>query len=327
MSVSLPRHHGEAGIVMRHKMPSLNALRFFEAAARRLSFTEAAEELCVTQGAVSQRIKALEAELGDVLFHRRKNGLVLSQSGERLATGVRDGMACIYNAWNGDARQQRFRVSVLPSFATCWIVPRLHRLAEQHPAAHVELLAEPAVIDLRYADIDLAIRFGRGRYPGLASEILMGDRLAPVCAPALLDRHAMPRSPEDLVHLPILHDAPTERDDSGTDWGSWLAQVGWPGVTLDRGQRFSQADLVIEAAARGLGIALARMSLVAEHLATGRLLRLPLPSVCTSYSYHLVWRADASVDTQVLRHWLLSEAASMPVDGDSGCALPIAVRQ
>lgn len=300
----------------RRQMPSLDALRAFEVAARRLSFTEAGRELCVTQGAVSQRIKALELELGATLFHCRKAGLALTPTGQHLAGGVREAIDRIHKALDEidrDPAHRPLKVSVLPSFAFCWILPRLHRLAERHPATRVELLAQAEVIDLRESDVDLAIRFGPGRCQGLVSQHLMSDSVVPVCAPALLERYERPRTPGDLAHLPILRDSPTERDDSGTDWASWLRRIGWPQVELEPGQHFSQADLVIEAAVRGLGVALARLSLIAEYLTAGRLVRLSMPALPTAYAYHLLWRPDADAATEVLRAWLLSEAAaSMP---------------
>ena len=297
---------------LRRKVPSLNALRFFEAAARRLSLTQAADELCVTQGAVSQRIKALEAELGYKLFRRTPAGLVLTHEGARLASGVRDGLERIEAAWNGEAATRPLRLSVLPSFAACWLVPRLGRLSERCPSARVELLAQSAAVDLQQEGVDLAIRFGLGRYPGLTSRPMMGDSVVPVAAPSLLERYPPPQVPADLARVPILYDAPTEHDASGTDWASWLEQVGCPDVAFRPGPRFSQADLVIEAAARGLGVALARVSLAAEHLASGRLVRLNLQAVPTSYSYHLVWRAEASAHTEEVRSWLMAEAATAP---------------
>jgi len=303
---------------LRRKVPSLNALRFFEASARRLNLTQAAEELCVTQGAVSQRIKSLEAELGEKLFHRTKNGLLLTEAGERLASGVRDGLERIAAAWHAESEPRPLRLSVLPSFATCWLVPRLGRLNEDHPATRVELLAQGQAVDLRQESVDLAIRFGLGRYPGLISQPMMGDSVVPVCAPSVLRQYGVPRAPEDLARMPILHDAATERDASGTDWESWLDQVGCAGVAIGRGARFSQADLMIEAAARGLGVALARVSLAAEYLATGRLIRLKLGEVPACYSYHLVWRAEVSAETEELRGWLLSEAAAGQVAPPAG---------
>ena len=291
-------------------MPSLDALRAFEVAARRLSFTKAAQELCVTQGAVSQRIKSLEIDLGGALFHRRATGLALTHSGERLANGVREAVALIYAAMDDDAAPRPLKVSVLPSFAFCWMVPRLHRLAKQHASMRVEVLAQGEVVDLHDTGIDLAIRFGPGQPGGLASQRLMGDSVVPVCAPSLFTALGCPQHPDDLCGAPILRDSPTEQDGSGSDWASWLAKVGAPHVRLEPGQRFNQADLLIEAAARGLGVALARTSLIGEHLVAGRLRRLPMPSVTTNYAYHLIWRADTAAPTARLRAWLLAEAAS-----------------
>jgi len=292
----------------RRKIPSLEALRAFEVAARLLSFTEAAKELCVTQGAVSQRIKSLEADLGEALFLRGRNGLVLTRSGDRIARGVREAIDHIGVTLFADSEMQQLSVSVLPSFAHGWIMHRLPRLAQSHPALRVEWLAQSGWVDLREAGIDLAIRFAAGPSDGLCHQYLMGDSVVPVCAPGLLASGWLPRTPCDLSEAPILHDAPTERDASGTGWQTWLRQVGWPDVTLTQGQRFSQADLAIEAAARGLGVALARTSLIGDHLATGRLVRLPLPEIPTLYAYYLLWRTESAAATEDLRAWLLAEA-------------------
>jgi LysR family glycine cleavage system transcriptional activator len=296
----------------RRRIPSLDALRAFEVAARRLNFTEAAEELCVTQGAVSQRIKALEAEIGEALFVRGKGGLTLTPTGGRLAERVREAMDRIQAAFAEDIVPRPLRVSVLPSFASCWLMPRLHRFMLRHPTIRVELLAQGEVVDLRKADIDLAIRFGPGHHHGLMSQRLMGDSVVPVCAPRLLALYKAPLSPDDLADMPILRDAPTEHDGSGTDWTTWLAQVGAPHVGLGPGQLFSQADLTIEAAARGLGVALARESLLGEHLASGRLVRLALPAMPTRYAYHLIWRDAAGAATETLRAWLQAEVETEP---------------
>jgi LysR family transcriptional regulator, glycine cleavage system transcriptional activator len=302
----------------RFRLPSLDALRTFEVAARRLSFTAAAEELFVTQGAVSQRIKALEDEIGEPLFFRHKSGLRLSPKGEQLARKVREAIEHIHSAFDDAAASRPLRVSVLPSFAHLWIMPRLPRFMASNPAVRVEMLAQGEVVDLYRSDIDLAIRFGPGRYDGLMSERLMGDSVIPVCTPELLSRYAEPRTAADLVGMPILRDAPTEHDGSGTDWATWLVRVGWPQVDLGPGQLFSQADFTIDAAARGLGVALARASLIGEHLAAGRLVRLPLPAVPTPYSYHMIWRAETGEATAVLRRWLRSEAEA--ADNLTPCA-------
>ena len=295
----------------RRTVPSLDGLRAFEVAARRLSFTEAGQELCVTQGAVSQRIKSLEAELGMALFHRHRTGLALTPPGIRLAEGVGAAMERIreaLDALEGAHTSRPLKLSVLPSFALCWVVPRLHRLAERCPAIRVELLAQREVVDLRNSDIDLAVRFGPAPAAALPSTRLMGDSVMPVWSPALHAHHGDLRAPADLLGLPILYDSPTEHDESGSDWASWLTRVGCSGVVLPAGQHFSQADLTIEAAVQGLGVALARLSLVGAHLAAGRLLRLGMPALPTAYDYHLIWRPETRAATQALRAWLQDEA-------------------
>lgn len=295
----------------QRRMPSLDGLRAFEVAARCLSFTKAGQELFVTQGAVSQRIKALEQEIGAPLFHHRKAGLALTPGGQRLAESLSDAIGRIRQAldeFGDDRTAQPLKLSVLPSFALCWMLPRLHRLAEGYPATRVELLAQREVVDLRQSGIDLAVRFGAG-CQNLPSQRLMGDGVVPVCAPALLGHYGVPRTPAGLVDFPILYDSPTDGDESGSDWASWLRRVGCPGVVLPPGQHFGQADLAIEAAVRGLGVTLARLSLIGEHLAAGRLVRLSLPALPTAYAYHLVWRPETDAATRPLRTWLQSEAA------------------
>jgi LysR family glycine cleavage system transcriptional activator len=304
----------------RFRLPSLDALRTFEVAARRLSFTAAAEELFVTQGAVSQRVKALEEEIGEPLFYRHRNGLRLSPKGEQIARHVREAIEHIQSAFDDGAGGRALRVSVLPSFASCWLMPRLPRFMAANPEVRVEILTQAALVDLHRDDIDLAVRFGRGNDDGFCSERLMGDSVIPVCSPELLRAYEAPRTPSELVGMPILRDVPTEHDGSGTDWATWLACVGWPQIDLGPGQLFSQADFVIDAAARGLGVALARASLIGEHLAAGRLMRLPLPAVATRYAYHVIWRAESEPATAALRAWLRSEAGAADVDAEFAVA-------
>jgi LysR family transcriptional regulator, glycine cleavage system transcriptional activator len=306
-----PSRPGGAGAQLR-PVPPLEGLRAFEVAARHLNFTEAANELLVTQGAISQRIKSLERELGVTLFDRLARGLVLTEEGRRLADGVRQGLGEIERALSDLTRARHegpLIVSVLPSFATRWLVPRLHRFARLHPGIQLQVLAEQALADLRSSRIHAALRFGGGLYPGLVTSMIMGDAVAPVCSPALFDA---PRSMtvRDLAALPILHDTTTEGDGSGTDWASWLRFAGAADIRLPEGQRFNQADHVIDAAVSGLGVALARLSLVGADLAQRRLVRLPLPAMTTPYSYHLVCNAELKSNPKLIkfRDWLLNEA-------------------
>ncbi len=295
------------------RLPALEGLRAFEVASRHLSFTDAAAELFVTQGAVSQRIKALEHELGVTLFRRSARGLSLTREGERLSHGVRTGLGHIADAvarLSAPADDGALTLSVLPSFAARWLIPRLHRLADRHPDLHVQVIAEPGLTDLHARRVHGALRFTRRPPLGLIATLLMHDTIAPVCSPGFLAHIGSVAEVGDLAHLPILHDLSTDGDGSGTDWRSWLAYVGHDGLRLPSGQGFSQADLTIEAAASGLGIALARTSLVLADFAANRLVRLPFPAMPTPYSYYLLHLPEMEGDPRLLqlREWLLAEA-------------------
>lgn len=307
--------HTTGAPLPRSRRPGLEGLRFFEAASRHGSFTKAAKELCVSQAAVSHRIQALEAELSVTLFRRLTRRVELTPEGERLAEGVRGGLACIARAI-GDldkgGESGPLHVSVLPSFASRWLIPRLPRFRAAHPDIAVRVMAEDHSVDL-WADgpADLAIRFGRGRYPSLATTPLMADRIVPVCSPALLACHGPVATVDALLDLPLLHDSAVERDDSGSDWRSWLAYVGAEGddARLALGPRFSHAHFAIEAALLGQGVALARTSLVGNDLASGRLVS-PLPQAApTNFRYFLVCRPDVAQQRKIVcfRDWLLAE--------------------
>lgn len=295
------------------RLPSLDALRAFEVASRHLSFTSAAAELFVTQGAVSQRIRTLENELGVTLFRRSARGLTLTREGERLSHGVRTGLGHIADAvarLSVSELDGTLALSVLPSFAVRWLIPRLHRLTEGHPDLHIQVLAEPGLTDLHERRVQGTLRFTRLPPSGVVATLLMHDSVAPVCSPAFLAQWGPVAGIGDLERLPILHDSSTANDDSGTDWRSWLEHVGHGGLRLPPGQGFSQADLTIEAAASGLGVALARTSLILADLAANRLVRLPFPVVPTPYSYYLLCLPEMEGDSRFvrMREWLLAEA-------------------
>lgn len=302
-------------------MPPLDGLRAFEVAARRLNFTEAAEELRVTQGAVSQRIKTLERELGVPLFRRLARGLELTEEGERLAEGVRLGLEQIERSLASVVPARAagpLIVSVLPSFAARWLVPRLHRFARLHADTHLQVLSEQGLADLRSRKIHAALRFGGGQYPGLSTTTILRDTVIPVCSPSLLGTQRPVRVVADLTRLPILRDSSADVDDSGTGWPSWLRFVGAADLELPAGQQFSQADHVIEAAAGGLGVALARASLIGADLTLNRLVKLPLPAMPTTYAYHLVCCTDMRNDPRLqrFRSWLLWEAKAAAESSD-----------
>ena len=290
------------------RLPPLNALKAFEAAARHESFTRAAEELCVTQGAVSHQVKALEAELGLKLFNREPRRLVITGAGRDYLVVVRDALDRI--AAGTDRLLQRQRAGVLtvstsPNFASKWLVHRLGRFAEVHPTIDLRVSATLHHVDFAREDVDVAVRHGDGTAPGLDITRLYTEALFPVCSPGLLrGRHAL-RRPADLAHHVLLH------LDDRQDWSRWLDAAGVKDADLSRGPVLNQASMVIDAAVDGQGVALARTGLAARDLIGGRLVRpfsLVLP---VSYAYWIVCpKATAKLPKIVtFRNWLLAEAA------------------
>lgn len=294
------------------RLPSLDSLQVFAVAARHLSFTAAAAELHRTQSAVSRRIKDLEAEIGVPLFHRRPRGLELTRAGKVLAERINQAIGELSRTvaeLDRAQEAQRLRITTLASVASRWLMPRLPRFCQQQPHIQVQVIADPRIVDLRAEGIDLAIRFGQGPYRGYQSTLLMGDRVLPVCHPQLLADRRIARM-EDLFGLPLLHDSATEADASLSDWRSWLDQLGHTQLPCHDGQRFSHAGLAIEAAVHGLGVALARLSLAADHLASGTLV-CPLPlSTPTAFAYYLVTLPEIAVlpNTVLFTEWLRAEA-------------------
>ena len=295
------------------RLPSIDSLYVFAVAARHLSFTAAAAELHRTQSAVSHRVKALEAEIGAQLFERGKRGLELTAAGRTLARQVDQAFTDIGRTLaelSRAAQPRKLRITLLPSVASRWLMPRLPRFFEQHPDIEVQVIADARVLDLRAERIDLAIRFGHGRYRGHVATLLMGDRVLPVCAPQLLAGRAAIATINALLELPLLHDSGAEGDGSLSDWQSWLDQLGRPDVCHRAGQRFSHAGLAIEAAVLGLGVALARLTLVTDYLANGALICPLALSAATAFSYHLVALPQVAglPEVRVFSDWLLTEA-------------------
>jgi LysR family glycine cleavage system transcriptional activator len=299
-------------------LPPLDSLYVFSVAARHVSFTAAASELHRTQSAVSHRIKALEAEVGVQLFTRGARGLTLTAAGEALASQVSraiiDMARAIAELGHAGASRQ-LRVTMLPSVASRWLMPRLPRFCEQHPDLEVQVIADPRILDMRTEGIDLAIRFGHGGYRDHVTMPLMPDRVLPVCSPQLLDTRGPVATLEALLDLPLLHDSSTEGDGSLSDWRSWLDQLGRPELPCQAGQRFSHAGLSIEAAVVGIGVALARLSLVADLLTQGVLIS-PLPlTTRTAYAYYLVALPEVAAlpKTVLFSQWLHAEAEQTTV--------------
>lgn len=299
---------------MARRLPPLNALRVFEAAARHLSFTKAAEELNVTQAAVSHQVKLLEDVLGTSLFRRLNRRLALTEAGQAYLPPLRDAfdqMAAATKrvAQGGDSRS--LRISTIQSFAAKFLMPRMPRFRARHPDIELMISTSTQLVDFRRDDVDVGIRLGRGEYPDLHVTKLMDDFIYPVCSPALLRGPHPLRSAEDLKHHTLLHDAALASEEESPTWRNWLRHAGIDGVDATRGPGFSDAAMAIQAAIAGQGVALGRPALVVEDLAAGHLAQPFGPQIRNRYSYYLVCaKANAEQPKQrAFRDWMLEEIA------------------
>ena len=293
---------------MPRRLPPLNALKAFEAAARHESFTRAAEELCVTQGAVSHQVKALEAELGLKLFNRERQRLAITEAGRAYLVVVRDAFDRISAGTERLLERQSggvLTVSTSPNFAAKWLVHRLGRFAEVHPEVDLRVSASLQHIDFAREDIDLAIRHSDGNEAGLHVTRLCAEELFPVCSPKLLQGRGPLRKPSDLNQAKLLH------VNSRQDWNRWLDFAGVENVDLSRGPVLNQASMAIDAAVDAQGVALARTALAAWDLIGGRLVcpfdvAMPVP-----YAYWIVCPKAAAKLPKIVAFskWLLAEAA------------------
>ena len=296
---------------MLKDIPAVPALRAFEAAARLGSFTAAAEELGVTQGAISQHVKALEKYMDGPLFLRLPRGVVPTPEGRRAAEAVRDGLERIVAALGPSEPERALTVSVLPGFAVKWLFPRLIKFDQQHPEIEVSISTSARPLDFAGGEADLAIRYGRGGYPGLAVEHLLDDDMFPVCSPRLLEDGAPLRGAEDLGDHVLLHDEIKEIDGIRPGWESWFRDCGLRPPEIANHRRFGQSNMVIQAAIEGMGVALGRHPLAIDDLSAGTLVRPFGAAVPTGFAYYLVCPRGAldRPKVKVFRDWLHAEAA------------------
>ena len=294
------------------KLPPLNALRSFEVAARCRSFTKAAAELLVTPAAVGQQVRQLEDFMGVRLFRRENRALVLTPAGEACLPGVREGFAQLAAAVSQARPQAKagwLTVSVAPSFAAKWLLPRLSDFEARHPEIDVHVDASMPLVDLADGRIDVAIRYGSGQYSGLRVERLIGEEVVPVCSPVLRDGGRPLHAPRDLAEHTLLHDESPDNDPSCPTWPMWLRAAGVHGIDATRGPHFSQSSLVLEAAVLERGVALAKATIAAADLAAGRVVRLFEMSVPLAFAYYLVYPDSASEAPKVVafRTWLFEQ--------------------
>ncbi|NML33248.1 transcriptional regulator GcvA [Paraburkholderia antibiotica] len=287
------------------QLPALNTLKAFEAAARHESFSRAADELFVTHGAVSHQIRALEAELGLSLFARDGKRVRLTETGRRYAAQVRAALMELADATRairaGD-RERRLVVSMLTSFAARWVTPRIGSFIEAHPQWDLELLSTNALTDFARDDVDLAIRFGFGKYPGLHSELLLEEIFFPACSPNF-NGGKLPQKPTDLANVPLL------RSDDEL-WRPWFDVAGlndWP--EPKRGVLYQDSSNLLQAAVDGQGVALTRRSLAMPEIAAGRLVRLFDVDGPSPWQYYFVCPPQMLETARVkaFREWLFDE--------------------
>jgi LysR family glycine cleavage system transcriptional activator len=284
-------------------------MRSFEVAARHLSFTRAAQELFVTQAAVSHQIKALEQDLGVSLFRRQNRALALTDEGQALLPYVRDA----FDQLAAGVRQLEqlccagtLTLSATPSFAGHWLVGRLGRLRRQHPEIELRLSATERLVDFVREGIDCGIRHGLGDWPGLRADRLFQAAIVPVCSPGLVSGPAPLKEPGDLARHTILHAM-----DGADEWQVWLRAAGVEGLALEHGLHFDTGELALKAALSGLGVAMGRLPLIDDDLAIGRLVvpfAIEFDDQCAYYFIAPEQTADQP-KIATFRSWLLDEVA------------------
>ena len=297
------------------RLPPLNAIRAFEATARHLSFTRAAQELCVTQGAVSRHVAALESGLGTKLFERRHRAIELTPKGEIYFRALRDAFERIEDATEhvtGIVDTPTLRIKLPPTFAIRWIVPRLARLHAIDRGLDVQITTSHSPVDFDREEIDIAIHSGEAPVPGTLSVRLFGEVLTPVCSPRLLQNGNALREPADLRSHTLLCSLHRPQD-----WPTWIEAAGLRGIDGNSGLKFENSSLTYQAAIDRLGIAMAQTALVADDLAAGRLVAPFALQVPTSGAYFLVYppRSRGLVKVRRFEAWILDECAALAQQG------------
>lgn len=297
---------------MARRIYPLNALRAFEASARHLSFVKAAEELSVTPAAVSHQVKKLEEFLGFPLFRRRSRGLLLVESGQSLLSELSDVFLNLDKAMerviDTDSRGT-LTLSVAPTFAVMWLIPRLQKFYALHPDIDVRISTGLGLVNFQRDDFDAAIRLGSGHWFGLEAVKLYDESVTPMCSPRLLEGPDALKHPDDLRKHALLHNHSMDYDPDAPTWEKWLEAAGTTGVDASRGTHFSLPDHGLQAAIDGAGVVLGWRSLSANDVAAGRVvepfdLTMPLGS-----SFYLVYPQANSLRPNIaaLRDWLLQE--------------------
>lgn len=276
---------------MARRLPPLNALRAFEAAARHGSFSAAAQELRVTDSAVSQQVRTLERYLGTRLFKRLPRGLLLTELGSTylpVLTAGFDRLSEATSRLRSRGVGGLLTVAALPAFASGWLLPRISRFTERFPRVDLLLKTGRALADFRREDVDVAIRFSAGGGNDTKSIFLLAEEVFPVASPTLIAPSLMPMSVADLRALPLLHDVDGHPAQPWLNWQDWFERAGVDSPTALRGLKFTDSIVLLSAAVAGLGVALGRGPNIEGLLARGQLVRLTQDSWKAAWAYHLV---------------------------------------
>jgi LysR family transcriptional regulator, glycine cleavage system transcriptional activator len=300
-------------------LPSLNGLRAFEAAARNMSFTRAAAELNVTQTAISHQIRRLEEQLGLRLFIRRNRTLELTREALDYLPSIRSAFADLHRATaklRRNDHEGRLTVSTTASLATKWLVSRVAAFQDANPGIEVRISTSTHLVDFQREEVDIAVRYGHGVWPGLRADWLMAEHIFPVCSPELANDTRPLRSPEDLAHHTLLHTTVSRED-----WQLWLTAAGLPSsIATRRGMTFDQGFMAIQAAMEGLGVALGRFHLVEADIAAGRLVA-PFDTVLPQDAGYYVVTPEATAETAKIvrfRDWLIASATPGALEAGPG---------
>jgi LysR family glycine cleavage system transcriptional activator len=295
--------------------PGLRSLRAFDAAATHMSFTRAAETLGVTPAAISHQIKELEGLLGIPLFIRNSRSMRLTREGEILHTAAHESLEVLSRALLRIKRlenRMQIRVSCSPSLAAKWLVPRLEGFLGAHPGSDVRVDVSHTAVDFDREDVDIAIRFGEGRYPGMRVNLLFQDNVFPVCSPKIISKEKPLKTPRDLQRHTLIHLDWEAQGSPWPNWKMWMKAAGINDFDDRAGLHFGQTSYAVQAAIDGLGVALGDSNLVADDLAAGRLVKpfelsLRAPK---SFAYHVITRPDTADAPLVdaFRDWCLAEA-------------------
>jgi DNA-binding transcriptional LysR family regulator len=303
-------------MIVRRRIPSIEAMIAFEAAARHLSFTRSADELALTQSAVGRQVASLEDYLGVPLFNRIKKRLSLTEIGEIYARQVRENLERIERDTLAAMAHRDaggiIELAVIPTFATRWLIPRLPKFYAHHERLTINLTTRSEPFLFTDTAFDAAIHFGDAVWPGSIAKYLFGEEMSPVCSPRLLAGKTS-LNPEDVINLKLLHQS--ARPDA---WRHWFAQAGVHEIDCMHGQRYELFSMLVEAARAGLGVALVPKFFVSHELMTGELILPCSLSLHSDRGYYLVYpeRKQSSPSLQQFEQWLLAEASQYVLEAD-----------